>query len=267
MKIMGLQNARRSLAKLMLVLLLAGTVFSATPARAAELLVSAAASLNDAFTELATLFEQENPGVKVIGNFASSGALYRQLEQGAPADVFASADPRWMTEAIGRGLVQREESHIFVTNELVLAVPAVGRVTISGLNDLKSPAVTRLGIGTPETVPAGRYAKDALEEAGIWQELSGKMIFGENVRQVLDYLRRGEVDAGLVYATDAVKGGAAVKVVKIMPSEEAPAYLIAPLANSRQLELAHRFVELTISERGGAILARHGFKPTTGTTN
>lgn len=266
MKVMERQNAKSSLAKLMLVLLLGGAVFGATPARAAELLVSAAASLNEAFTELATLFEQENPGVKVIGNFASSGALYRQLEQGAPADVFASANPRWMEDAIGRGLVQREESHQFVTNELVLAVPTVGRVTISGLNDLKSPAVTRLGIGTPETVPAGRYAKDALEAVGIWQELSGKLIFAENVRQVLDYLRRGEVDAGFVYATDAVKGGAAVQVVEIMPLKESPVYLIAPLTKSRQPELARRFVELTISKRGGAILARHGFQPTTGMT-
>lgn len=261
MKVMGRQQATRSLLKLLLVLLLGGAVFGPTPARAAELLVSAAASLSDAFTELVTLFEQENPGVQVLGNFASSGALFRQLEQGAPADVFASANPRWMAEAIGRGLVQRAESHLFVTNELVLAVPTAGRVTISGLNDLNSPAVTRLGIGTPETVPAGRYAKDALEAAGIWPELSVKLIFAENVRQVLDYLRRGEVDGGFIYATDAVKGGAAVQVVEIMPLKEAPAYLIAPLAKSRRPELARRFVELTISERGGAILARHGFKP------
>ena len=261
MKVMGRQSATRSLAKLLLVLLLGGAVFSATPARSAELLVSAAASLNEAFTELATLFEQENPGVKVIGNFASSGALYRQLEQGAPADVFASANPRWMAGAIGRGLVRRAESQQFVTNELVLAVPVAGRVAISGLNDLKSPAVTRVGIGTPETVPAGRYAKEALEAVGIWQELTNKMIFGDNVRQILDYLRRGEVDGGFIYATDAVKGGAAVQVVEIMPLKESPAYLIAPLAKSRQPELARRFVELTISDRGGAILARHGFKP------
>lgn len=267
MKVTALQKVKGSLTKLMLAMLLGGAVLSASPARAAELLVSAAASLNDAFTELATLFEQENPGVKVIGNFASSGALYRQLAQGAPADVFASANPRWMAEAIGRGMVQREESHQFVTNDLVLAVPAAGRVTISDLDDLKSPAVTRVGIGTPETVPAGRYARDALEAAGIWHELTGKMIFGENVRQVLDYLRRGEVDAGFVYATDAVKGGEAVQVVEIMPSDEEPAYLIAPLAGGRQPELARRFVELSVSERGEAILARHGFKPVAGATD
>ncbi|MFH7320227.1 molybdate ABC transporter substrate-binding protein [Desulfurivibrio sp. D14AmB] len=250
--------------KLVMVLFLWGALLPTPSAPAAELLVSAAASLHDAFVELASLFEQENPGVRVIGNFAASGVLYRQLAQGAPADVFASANPSWMEEAIGRGLVQREKSHQFVTNELVLAVPVAGRVTISGLADLKSPAVTRLGIGTPETVPAGRYAKEALAAAGLWQELSGKMIFAENVRQVLDYLRRGEVDAGFVYATDAVKAGAAVRVVEALPLAEEPVYLIAPLARSRQPELAWRFVELTRSERGGAILARHGFRPAGG---
>ncbi|MFH7326728.1 molybdate ABC transporter substrate-binding protein [Desulfurivibrio sp. C05AmB] len=262
MKAVGFPNIKKMLWQWLLVLLLGGMVLGASPARAAELLVSAAASLSDAFVELGILFEQENPGVKVIGNFASSGALYRQLEQGAPADVFASANPRWMEEAIRRELVRRQDSANFVANELVLAVAARGRVVaVAGLHDLKSPALTRVGIGTPETVPAGRYAKDALEAAGLWRELSGKMIFGENVRQVLDYLRRGEVDAGFIYATDAAKGGAAVRVVETMTWTEPPVYPIAPLVNSRQPELARRFVELTMTERGASILARHGFTP------
>ncbi len=172
-------------------------------AQAQELIVSAAASLTDAFSDIEPAFEKAHPGVDVVMNFASSGALYRQIEQGAPADVYASANPKWMKKAVDKGFVIKGDDVIFARNSLVLSTPADNPSKIKGLADLTSASVKSIGIGTPETVPAGQYAKGALVAKKLYAVLTPKMIFGESVRQILDYLSRGEVDCGFVYRTDA----------------------------------------------------------------
>ncbi len=228
-------------------------------AQGEELIVSAAASLTDAFKDIEPAFEAANPGVDVIMNFASSGALYRQIEQGAPADVYASANPKWMAKAVDNGFAAQEQVQTFAHNALVLAVPKGNPAGIQTLDTLGGDTVQHIGIGTPATVPAGQYAKVALTAAGLFEALSPKYIYCEHVRQVLDYLSRGEVDAGFIYKTDGVRAGDAVAIVAELPLDAPVAYPIAPLVESSQAELAQRFVAFVMSARGQELLEARGF--------
>lgn len=236
-------------------------LFAATPntCQAEELIVSAAASLTDAFSDIEPAFEAAHPGVDVVMNFASSGALYRQIEQGAPADVYASANPKWMNKAVESGFVNQAEVQIFARNALVLATPSDNPAGVGAVDDLKGEKVSTIGIGTPETVPAGLYAKAALDAMGLFETLTPKMIFAESVRQVLDYLSRGEVDCGFVYRTDAVKGGEKVLIVADIPLEKPVTYPIAVLKESASQDMAKAFVEFVRSDEGIALLEGRGF--------
>jgi molybdate transport system substrate-binding protein len=243
-------------------ILLAVITFAATTstARAAELIVSAAASLTDAFKDIEPAFEAANPGVDVIMNFAASGALYRQIEQGAPADVFASANPKWMAKAVENGFAAQDAVTVFARNSLVLAAPADNPAGVTGLGDLTGDTVKTIGIGTPKTVPAGQYAKGALTAAGTYDALTPKFIFAESVRQVLDYLSRGEVDCGFVYRTDAVKAGKAVVILAEVPLEKPVTYPMAALKASTDPAMAQAFVDFVTSDTGTALLEARGFK-------
>ncbi|MGL5632895.1 MAG: molybdate ABC transporter substrate-binding protein, partial [Azovibrio sp.] len=170
---------------------------------AAELTVSAAASLTNAFRELAPLFEAENPGTKVQLNFGASGALLQQISKGAPVDVFASADQESMDQAQAQGLVKAEGRQNFVSNRLVLVVPSDSANVPKSLNDLTQVHYKRIAIGVPASVPVGRYTKEVLQKASLWDVVEPRMIGAPSVRQALDYVARSEVDAGFVYATDA----------------------------------------------------------------
>lgn len=242
---------------LLLLVLAAGFAHAA---KAEQLIVSAAASLTDAFGDIEPAFEKAHPGVDVVMNFASSGALYRQIEQGAPADVFASANPKWMKKAIGSGFVTQGEDVVFARNSLVLATPADNPANITTVKDLTGNAVGTIGIGTPETVPAGQYAKGALLAQKLYDTLTPKMIFGESVRQVLDYLSRGEVDCGFVYRTDAVKAGKAVRIIEEIPLEKPVSYPIAVLKDAPTPTLAKAFVDFVRSPEGIKLLEGRGFK-------
>jgi len=233
----------------------------AQPVTAAELVVSAAASLTDAFKDIEPGFEAKHPGVDVVFNFAASGPLFQQIEQGAPVDVFASADLKWMGKAVDAGFVAKDAPKVFAANDLVLCAPKGNRVGVKALDDLKGEAVKTIGIGTPETVPAGAYAKKAMTKAGMFDALSPKFIFAESVRQVLDYLARGEVDAGFVYKTDAVKAGDPVEIVAVVPLDDPVVYPLAALAKSANAETAKAFVDYVLGAEGQALLAKRGFTP------
>lgn len=237
--------------------LVAGT---APAVQAQELIVSAAASLTDAFSDIEPAFEKAHPGVDVVMNFASSGALYRQIEQGAPADVYASANPKWMIKAVENGFVNKADAQVFARNSLVLATPRDNPAGVKSLGDLTGGAVKTIGIGTPETVPAGQYAKGALTARQLFTELSPKMIFGESVRQVLDYLSRGEIGCGFVYRTDAVKAGDSVRIIEEVPLEKPVTYPIAVLRESTAPEMAKAFVAFVRSNAGMTLLEGRGFK-------
>ncbi|MFW5734735.1 MAG: molybdate ABC transporter substrate-binding protein [Oceanidesulfovibrio sp.] len=233
---------------------------AASQAEAEELIISAAASLTEAFTDIEPAFEAAHPGVDVVMNFASSGALFRQIEQGAPADVYASANPKWMNKAVENDFASADAVQVFAHNSLMLAAPADNPAGVHSVADLAGEPVGSIGIGTPETVPAGQYAKAALEAQGLYESLTPKMIYGESVRQILDYLARGEVDCGFVYRTDAVKAGDAVVILEEVPLEKPVTYPIAPLAGSANPELASSFVAFVRSDQGMALLEARGFK-------
>lgn len=227
-----------------------------TPALAGELLVSAAASLTNAFTEMKAPFEAANPGATLVLNFAASGALLRQMEQGAPVDVFASADQETMDKA----LIDPATRVNFAGNALVLIVPSDSTFPLRSPEELKDGQVKLIAIGNPDSVPVGRHTRGALEAAGLYEALTPKFVLAENVRQALDYVARGEVQAGFVYATDAAQRADKVKVATEVVGLRPISYPIALLKESKSKDMGRKFIDFVTGEEGQAILAKYGFK-------
>ena len=227
----------------------------------AELTVSAAASLTDAFTEIGREFERVKAPHRVIFNFASSGALLQQISRGAPVDVFAAADQETMDRAEQQNLIVRASRADFARNTLVLVAPRDGAIRPNRLEELKSNALRRIAVSNPETVPAGKYAREALEAAGLFGPLKEKFITTRNVRQTLDYVARGEVDLGFVYITDAAIMPDKVTVLFEVPTRTPITYPIAAVEGSGKEELALEFVQFVRSAPAQSILRRHGFQP------
>lgn len=229
------------------------------PARAADVTVSAAASLTNAFKDLASAFEAAHPGTRLQFNFAASDALLAQIAKGAPVDVFASADQETMDKAQQQKLLLEGTRRNFVSNALVVITPVDGGVTLASLSDLRQPAVRRIAIGRPEGVPAGRYAKAALEKARLWPAIEPKAVFAQNVRQALDYVARGETEAGFVYATDALVLKEKVRTLFTVPTDLPIAYPIAVTTGGANAAGGRQFIDFVASPAGQAVLARHGF--------
>lgn len=227
---------------------------------AADVTVSAASSLTNAFRELAAGYKAQYPGSKVALNFGASGALLQQLAKGAPVDVFASADQETMDVAQQQGLVKPADRHDFVRNTLVLIVPSDSTAAIRSLEDVTRANVKRIAIGIPASVPVGRYSRHALEAKGLWAKVEAKAINTQNVRQSLDYVARGEVDAGFVYATDAAVMKDKVKVAFEVPLDIAISYPIARTAASTNAAEAERFVRYVLSPPGQVVLGKFGFR-------
>lgn len=243
---------RRSLAAALLGLTVAAT-------HAADLTVAAAASLTNAFRELGPLFEARNPGTTVVFNFAASDALLAQIARGAPADVFASADPEAMDRADAQKLLTAGSRRNFVGNTLVMVAPADSALGLKSLADLHKPEVKRVAIGNPATVPVGRYTKASLEAAKLWPAVEPKAVMAQSVRQALDYVARGEVEAGFVYATDAAIMKDKVKVAATVATATAITYPIASVAGGPNPDAARKFLEFLFTPASQAVLARHGF--------
>ena len=236
---------------------------SDTPATAQEVTLSVAISMKDAVEEIGRGFAASRPGVTLRYNVGASGDLQKQIEAGAPVDVFVSAGPRQMDELERRGLVVAASRRTFARNVLVVVKPRDSGVDVTKSADLAGPRVTRIVIGNPRTVPAGQYAEESLRALGLWDRLRDKLVFAENVRQALDYVARGEVDAGFVYATDAAIRGAQVREA-FRPGEETYQMVVYPAAavqGSRQATLGQAFVDRLGSPEGQAVLRRYGFQP------
>lgn len=241
------------------LLVLSFACLAAGAVRAADITVSAAASLTNAFQDIGREFEAANPGSKVLFNFGASGQLVQQIVRGAPVDAFAAADQESMDRADKQGAIERSTRFDFTRNELVLVVPTDSSLAIANLGDLSATALGRIAMGNPDSVPAGKYAKLALEKAGLWDKLKGRMVNTQNVRQALDYVARGEADAGFVYATDALVMSTRVKVAARI---EVPAEILYPVAAVRgggNQAGGIRFVQFLKSDKAQQILARYGF--------
>lgn len=240
-------------------LLLVATLLMAGAAGAAELTVSAAASLTLAFNEIARAYEAAHPGDTVRLNVAASGVLLQQIAHGAPVDVFASADQETMDQAAQQRLLKAGTRADFARNTLVVVVPSDASATPRRLADLAAGPFRRIAVGVPASVPVGRYTRAVLEQAQLWSAIEPKTVGAQSVRQALDYVARGEADAGFVYGTDAASAAGKVKVAFTVPTGQPVLYPIAVLADTRHDAAARAFVAHVRSPAGQAILARHGF--------
>lgn len=242
------------------LLFLALALGSVVPAMAGEITVSAAASLTNAFQELKPLFEKAAPGTTLLFNFAASGPLLKQIESGAPVDVFASADQETMNQAVAKKLIVETTRKDFAANTLVMITPSDSMLGLKAPKDLSNPKVERIAIGNPDSVPVGRYTRQSLTAAGLYDALKPKFILGESVRQVLDYVGRGEVQVGFVYNTDAMIAKDKVKVASEMSAHDTVTYPAAVIAASQKKAEAEKFLAFITSPEGQAVLAKYGFK-------
>jgi molybdate transport system substrate-binding protein len=244
---------------LFIVFLLLG---AAAPAPAQEMTLSVAISMKDAVEELGRRFVQARPGVTLRYNLGSSGELEKQIEAGAPIDVFISAAQRQMDELERKGLIDPATRRVFARNVLTVVKPGDSTVDLVKPADLLAPRVGRIVIGNPRTVPAGQYAEESLKSLGLWDRLQAKLVLAENVRQALDYVARGEVDAGFVYTTDVAAASARVREA-FRPAEDTYrpiTYPVAIVKDTRHATLGRQFIELLLSSEGRAVLARYGFQ-------
>jgi len=238
-------------------------VGAAAPAAAKEATFSVAVSVKEAAEELGRRFMQAHPGVTLRYNFGSSGELQKQIEAGAPIDLFISAAQRQMDELERRGLVVSGTRRVFARNVLVAVKPLDSPLDLARPRDLLDPRVKRIVVGNPKTVPVGQYSEEALRALGLWDRLKPRLVFAENVRQALEYVARGEVDAGFVYASDLAARPGRVKEA-FRPGEDtyqAITYPVAVVKDARQPALAEAFIKLLLSAEGQAVLARLGFQP------
>jgi molybdate transport system substrate-binding protein len=239
---------------------LAGAV---TGAAASEtVLVSAAGSLKEAIREVADRFEAAHPGTKIVVNVAASGVLLRQIEQDAPVDLFLSASRAEIERLERAGRIEAGSARPIAANRLVVVVPA-GSAPPASLAGLADPRFDRIAVGNPRTVPAGRYAEQALRSAGILDAVADRLVPGESVRQALEYVARGDAAAGIVFATDAraLEGKVAVGPEAPEGSHDPIVYLAAVLRDAPHRTGADGLLAFLLSDEGGRILARHGFLP------
>ncbi len=224
-----------------------------------NLTVSAASSLTDTLPPIKKLYEQQNPEVSITYNFASSGSLQRQIQQGAPADVFISASTSKMDALQEEGFLSQGSRKDLLQNQVVLIVPK-SNTTISDFKDLTGAEVQKISIGEPNSVPAGKYAKEVLTNTGIFQQVESKTVFAKNVRQVLTYVETGNIDAGMVYTTDA-KSSNKAKIVAVAPadSHSPVVYPVAVIKDSKNATAAKEFVEFLSSKAASQVFVKNGF--------
>lgn len=233
------------------------SIFAAAPV---EINVSAAASLKDSLLEIQKLYEVKQPNVKINFNFGSSGKLQTQIEQGAPADLFISAAVKQMDALDKENLIVKKSRKDILTNQLTLIVPKESTLNIKDFKDLTRDDVTKIGCGAPESVPAGQYAQDVFKSMNIIDSVKGKLVFGTDVRAVLTYVETGNVDAGIVYKTDALISDK-IKIVAMAPvgSHEPIVYPAALLSGAAQPKAAAKFYAYLTSADGKKIFEKYGF--------
>jgi molybdate transport system substrate-binding protein len=223
-------------------------------------LVSAAASLKDVLVKVDPLFEQSHPNVKVLHNFGASGALQRQIEQGAPADVFISAGKEQLDALDAQGLAVTQTRRNLVTNRLVLIAPKRSTLQLKKLQDLADSRVKKIAVGEPKSVPVGQYTEELFQNLGILIQLRPKLVLGNSVRSVLAAVESGNVDAGVVYGTDAKISGQVRVVETAAKNLHSPiVYPVAVLKNSKNIDMAKTYVQFLSSPLAQRIFVDKGF--------
>ncbi len=234
-------------------------LMAAVSVQAAEIQVFAAASLTDALKEIAPEFEKDT-GHKVLFNFGASSTLARQIQEGAPADIFFSADEAKMNSLEQRNLILTNSRRSLLSNSLVIVVAVDSPIRLLSARELADDSIKRIAIAEPNTVPAGIYAKEYLQAQGIWAQITGKLVPTENVRGALAAVESGNVEAGIVYKTDALLSRK-VKVVLEIPPKEGPkiSYPIAALRESSNQPAALDFLGYLGSPAARRIFEKFGF--------
>ncbi|MDP1648794.1 MAG: molybdate ABC transporter substrate-binding protein [Rubrivivax sp.] len=242
-----------------IVFLLLLALASLTPAAAQQITVAAAASLTEAMGDVARAFEATRPGVTVELQFAASGVLLQDIAGGKPADVLASADADTLARGIQRRLLLADAQREFATNTLVLIVPTDRNSPVQRLQDLARPEIRRIAMGRTATVPAGRYARQAVDALRLWPAVQQKIVAGDSVRAVLEAVASGDADAGFVYGTDVALAGKRVRVVQTLSVQTPVRYPATVVAASRQPALARDFVLFLNQPPARAVFTRYGF--------
>ena len=258
---------RKMLARTLVVwLCLMTSVVGSAVATAAEdtksVLVFGAASLTDVLDELGKAFTAKTQ-VPVKSSLAASSALAKQIEAGAPADVFFSADLEWMDYLDQRKLLRPGSRHDVVLNRLVLIAPVDSKVNLKiapGFDLLKALGDGKLVTGDPDSVPVGKYAHTALEKLGVWDRVSGRLVRAENVRSALAFVARGEAQLGIVYQTDAL-AEKRVRIVDVFPEDSHPPVTYPIALTTRASPEAQRFEDFVVSDAAKPIFRKYGFQP------
>ena len=237
-----------------------GAESSQQPVESVELIVSAAASMTDALTDIQQAFESANPSITLSFNFGASGALQQQIEQGAPSDLFLSAAVKNMTALVDQQLIDASQQIDLLKNELVVVVPSDASTAIEKMEDLTKEEVRTVASGIPESVPAGNYAKEALTNASLWDALQPKTVQAKDVRQVLQYVETGNADAGFVYKTDALTSDK-VKVA-YMVDEAAYKTIVYPIGivkATKHMDEANTLYQYLQSQEALDVFVKYGF--------
>eukprot|EP00130_Batrachochytrium_dendrobatidis_P008316 XP_006683191.1 hypothetical protein BATDEDRAFT_92959 [Batrachochytrium dendrobatidis JAM81] len=225
-----------------------------------ELTVSAAASLKDAMDVIQQTYEDENPEVTLQINYGGSGSLQQQISQGAPVDLFFSAAEDKFDLLVEEGNIMADDGIDLLGNGLVLIVPKDEPMMIAGFEELVKAEVDSISIGTPETVPAGAYAVETVENLGIWNNIESKIVYAKDVRQVLSYVETGNVSAGVVYKTDALVSDKVAIVETANSNTHAPiVYPVGIIKDSKHYEAAKDFYLFLQSEDALKVFSDYGF--------
>lgn len=227
--------------------------------RNSELVISAAASMQKVLEEIRTLYNQQYPEAKVVFNFGSSGSLQRQIEQGAPVDIFISAASQQMNSLSNKQLIIAKTRQNLVKNQMVLVVPKNSQA-IDSFADLTHHSVGQIALGEPKSVPAGQYAQEILNSLNIVDVVNSKAVYGKDVRQVFNYVATGNTDAGIVYRTDALNTER-VKTIDVAPETtySSIVYPVAIVRESQNIQAARQLLQFLFSAEAQAVFQRHGF--------
>ena len=249
----------RNMRRLLITLLTVAIGFQSWGAPKTEIIVAAGASLKDALDEAGSLYESINADVKIIATYGSSGSMQKQIRQGAPIDILIPAATKQMNELQDEGLLVSGTRVTLLKNKVVLVVPKDNE-SIKGFRDLGAARIRQIAIGEPSSVPAGQYAEQIFKTLGILDEVKAKAVYAKDVRQVLAYVEEGEVDAGVVYATDAAIAKKARIAAYAPEGSHAPVeYPAAVVATGKSAEKAREFLEWLAGPKATEIFERYGF--------
>lgn len=245
---------------LLTVILVSGCSNTQSSEKTVKLTVAAAASLQDAAKEIKELYADKHPDVEITYNFASSGTLQKQIEEGAPADLFISAGKKQMDALAEKDLILKENRRDLLGNKLVLI--AARDVALEDFDGLTSPSIKKISIGTPDTVPAGKYAEETLTSMELYDRLLPKIVFAKDVRAVLNYVETGNAQAGMVYMSDTYQVDDIVVITAAPEESHSPiVYPMAIVKASKNQSAAQAFSEFLSSSEAAAVFTKYGFDP------